>query len=693
MSGGPDIEWDSPAEPSVGRDVAQKVGVFGAGVNEELSNILNLPSAAIAVIASKLRGIAGGRWAEYEQMKDLSERRFIFRSTESADKIRAWAKQRMAELERDPEVMKEVKAVESWDKSIRETFDVRQTFRAAGVPVGEKDMAERGVDMTSPTNKVIYNAGKGVGAAVATAPLFPAAVGAQIGFGAASGALGEVGRQEYGTTGQIAGTFAPLAPGLLAAKAPGIIQRVADAAKAGRTPSVGQALDSKTASAVEGITGSYGGVGVMARKMESDAVKVRDTLEGQAAKLSPSMEDARVGTLVKKGLTDESTGFIGRFKEKTEALFNRVSAAVPPATPVKIDQTMKVLDDSLAAIPGAEASSRLAQSENLRKFYAGLLDDVAKASGITLKPEQLTTLTTMKAGDIFAGGELPFEAVMKLRSLIGRRIGDAGLIADLPKGELKRLYGALSDDVTASLVGNPKGLKAWQSASSFYKKGLEHVDNVVEPLVAKGAPEQIMKALQGDARQGETTIRAVMSSLTPPERKVVSAWFVRSLGYSPPGAQNAVGDKFNIETFATDWAKLTDGAKRSLFDAVGKTEYRKALDAIARDAQAVKDGAAVLRNPSGTAGRAATIAGYGSVVGGAFSGQTDVMIGALGSLFAGNLTARMMTSPVTVNLLARAAKLAPSAFAQQVNAVARASNDPELKADLERFYDSIVGRQ
>lgn len=191
-----DMGW-AKNEGGIVKETANTVGALGAGVNEGIAQILNLPGEAIAAIASELRGFVGGRTAEYDTVKELSERKFIFRSQEAADKIRAAAKQELATLEKDPEVQKELAAREAWKTSLRQTFDLRNTFKAAGIPVGSaKDLEAQGLEMT-PLRTALNRAGQVTGSAVA------AGMGPVASVAAGTGAL--AGRAVGSEVGDIVG--------------------------------------------------------------------------------------------------------------------------------------------------------------------------------------------------------------------------------------------------------------------------------------------------------------------------------------------------------------------------------------------------------------------------------------------------------------------------------------------------------
>lgn len=667
------------AEPSAGSAALESAQIIGAGAVKGLNESLN-PLKVVAGLLRLSQGIMRNSGLEnvgsFAKSVEGEQERIISKLEKASEKTQG----------------ADIALAMPWFKQIRENLKEFTGFDIADAPRTPEEAAKRiGRPMTG-TEKFLSTAAEVAAGAVPIAGGLSgvAKFGGQMAYAGISGLGAATGEQIAGPEGRAVGSLAPLPVASFMARGPTMARAVEDAAVSGRTPTVGQATGSIAMNAVENSLARFGGTGPMLRKAKADAVTMGQGVEGMAARLSPTMEDARVGNVVTTGLSDKETGFVGRFLKGAEALYKNVDKQIPGTTPITMSRTMAVLDDSLAAVKGAEASSGTFQNPVLRTFYTNLLDDITKAKGVALDKSQLTQLTKMNASQVVGTGDLPYEAVSGLRSLIGRKIANAGLVEDIPKGELKRLYGAITQDVGDALVtNNPKAFQAWNAANNFYKKGITKIDDVVEPLVAKGVPEKVIGALEQNARQGETTIRQVMMSLKPEERKVVSAWFVRSLGQASPGAQNATGTVFNIEKFATDWNKLTDGSKKVLFDSVGKRQYREDLDAIVRDAVRVKQGADVLRNPSGTSGATANVATAASAGTALGMGQYDAAGAIAATYIAANLTARMLASPTVVRTLARIGNTPKELAAQQVGQLLKNIEDPDLQADLGVLRDSL----
>ncbi|MBN3848519.1 hypothetical protein G3N58_17040 [Paraburkholderia sp. Ac-20342] len=458
--------------------------------------------------------------------------------------------------------------------------------------------------------------------------------------------------------------------------APAIAKTIDNFAAAGTTPSVGQATGSRIAQATESLLGKYpGGAGVMANKAETQASEIGDKVQRIADRLSINATPFVAGRTIEKGLSGPG-GFVDRFKQGQKALYDRLDDFIKPQTPVDVTNTSKALASMNEDIQGAEALSRFFKNGKIQDIESALKSDTAGTRpGVMVVPENPFAGATgaPKGGYTvpIPGGsstnQLPYEAMKKLRTLVGNEITD-GLAADVPRSKFKALYAALSKDLDAAAVASgPDATKAMQRANAFARAGHARIDDILDSVAKKGAePEKLFASAvsPSDMQAGASKISAVMKSLSPSERDVVKSAFVRRMGLANAGAQNAEGDAFSSSTFLTNWNRMSPQAKNVMFSSKDGN-LRASLDAIAKTADRIKQGGKVLSNPSGTAPVVAATGLVSSVGAAIGTGNPQLAAGLLTSAAGANLTARLMTNPRFVSWLARATKIQSVGLARQ----------------------------
>jgi hypothetical protein len=514
-------------------------------------------------------------------------------------------------------------------------------------------------------------ASMGIGSVAASAPGVTGQVGASLASNpvvqAASSVTGPLAREAAvqagaGPVGQFVADFAgSLAPGAASFAGPSatragfrggeqgrqtVEQNIDSFGRAGTTPSVGQATESRVMRGTESLLSrTPGGAGPMVAKAESQADDLAKTIELRASQLAKKTSAEQAGRQIQREVSGEG-GFIDQFKAKQGALYDELDKFIPPSSSVDVGKTRQALDALNQNIKGAEAVSKFFQNSKIKGIQQALETD---------------------AGD---AGKLPYEAVKKLRTLVGREMADSGIASDVPRSKWKALYGALSEDLGGAVKGNPKAEAAWSRANNYTKAGMRRIESIESVIDKSGGPEAIFKAATANTKEGATTLRSVMQSLDDEGRRMVSATVLRRLGIAKAGVQGELGDQFSTESFLTNWNMLSKEAKATLFDRYGP-QFRGDIDQIAKFTSNLREGSQVFKNPSGTAqaaGQAATIGGLAaSVVTGNFAAAAAI----LGGMGAANLSARLMTNPRFVRWLAQTTKVPAGATGSAVTSLAQ----------------------
>ena len=403
----------------------------------------------------------------------------------------------------------------------------------------------------------------------------------------------------------------------------------------------------------------------MRNRLDAQADELGAGVERIAGKLSTAQGAERGGKAVVQGITGPS-GFMSRFKAESGRLYDDVQKMLPPDTKVSASSTQQALAELTTPIQGAANTSGLLMSPKVASIAKAFGDDLAAN-----------------------GGTLPYEAVKRLRSQLGEMIGDSALSPDTPTRQLRKLYGAMSDDLSQAAIatGDPKVIQAASRANNYYRAGMQRVDDIERVVDRAGGPEAVYKALFNNSREGGTTLRKVMQSLDGQAQRDLAATTLRRLGKANPSAQDELGEVFSPETYLTNWSRMAPEAKRALFDRFGPG-FSKDLDAIAASAAKIRATNQTLPNPSGSAVVAGQTTAFGALAYGAATLNPSFVATAGAGLGIANIGARAMTNPKVVRWLAQTTKVPAAALPAQLSVLATMAKDDPDAAEL---YSAISG--
>lgn len=442
----------------------------------------------------------------------------------------------------------------------------------------------------------------------------------------------------------------------------------------GDVPSAAVGTGRTALEALESTLGRFpGSRGPIIRAAKRTADRIATRVNQLTGSLSETTEPTIAGTTIQKGIQ----GFTNRFKETSRALYGRVNGLIPQTRQVTPQKTISTVNDILEDIPDPAFKGWL--NNQVVSDLQGRLGQAAESGGVS------------------------FGTLQRLRSKIGSQLTNFDLVSDIPRAQMKRIYGALSDDILAAAEKeSPAALRAAKRANQYYKAGITRIDDFLEKLGGKNIPEQVFTALERGGKDGATLLTRVRRSLKSEEWDVVAGTVLKRLGKSKPSigtAEEAIdtaGDVFDPMTFLTNWNRLDSAAKDVLFGGPGKQELKQGLNSLVKGISRIRETSKAFANPSGTAGAGAgimTAAGVGAGGAMALYGSPEFLGGlALGSVGANGL-ARLMTSPRFVKWLAASTRINPNGFGAhlgRLGAIA-VNEDPETR-DAIRSYLSFYAR-
>lgn len=447
-----------------------------------------------------------------------------------------------------------------------------------------------------------------------------------------------------------------------------LIRNMDDFKESGVQPTVGQATQRRTPQGMESFAAKVpGGAGVMERNAERATEQAAQRVEQIADNLSPKGNATTAGLTIERGISGDN-GFVSRFKGEQKFLYDKVDKYVPSQSAVDVARTREALSALNSDIPNAPALSQWFKNAKIKDIERALVSDST--------PEDFNPIMLGSGGGRGAPPPpptLPYEALKKLRTLIGSELENTSLVSDIPRSKWKALYKAVSEDLGgAAKQAGPKAEQAFNRANTYSRAGYDRIESFLDRVAGKDSAEKIFQSVvnPSELREGASTVNAVMKSLAPPERDVVKSAFIRRMGQATAANQGAEGGEFSFNTFLTNWNKVSPEAKRTLF-AGQEGQLRADLDSLARVAEMVKDSNKVFANPSGTARATASAGIGGAVVGSVMSGSPTPVAIAGGTMALANFVARKANDPQFVKWIAKQTQMNESAVASQLTALAQ----------------------
>jgi hypothetical protein len=453
---------------------------------------------------------------------------------------------------------------------------------------------------------------------------------------------------------QIAGGFAAPMPSLPGGGALSTA-RAADAA--GGT--LGLQTGSRVIQMLESTLARLPGGGSIIRALKGQTDRAAHTSEDIGHKLSGGADASATGAgSTLKGQLGKAAE---RMKAESATHYDEIEKLIPPGTHVGVSATLSMLREITSPVAGAEATTATLVNPKLAAIRQGFEADI-KAAG---------------------SESLPYSVLKKLRTKIGEQIEWGPFSTDTANGQLKRLYSSLTADMSNGAASvSPKAAAAVRAANTAYAASKEEQKVLNAVLQKAGGPEKVFASLISGTREGATTIKQVLTAIDQPSRNLLAASALQRMGRATPGAQDAAGGVFSVETFLTNWNRMSGEARQALFGQL-PGNYAASVTQLAQNVERLKAYQKVLPNASNTAQAAL----WGGELA---SGITAVLTGnvflaaKIAALPAGTkLLSTAMTNPQTVKwLVTETSKLLPPVAQAGTAAQVKSSENSDTDLSL-----------
>lgn len=442
--------------------------------------------------------------------------------------------------------------------------------------------------------------------------------------------------------------------------------------------------------------------------------KMNDFYKNQVSKAQGLLMDMADTTAKGKAFTNDSVGqgiqqgiqgwrgdvahTTGQLSKKFWKHFQEADGLSEQVPAANLWRTMTGDVQHLAKSGAPNSAASIASNKTLQRYMDEIGKDIAanaesklSSAATAAGPGVLSKPTLPSAATMAEGSNYPIEALSMLRSRIGDELssGQGDLFHSVGERQLQRMYGAISEDLKAAARTKGAGAtKAFEDLNRYYAAAATRSKNYLNQMTT-AKPEDVYNiAMAGSGKSGEQ-LRALRRSVKPEQWDQLVAHNLEMMGRAKPGAQNAAGDAFSVDTMLTNWNKMSPEAKDILFSGPNNKAMRQSLDELMSVGTAIK-GSEKFINRSQTAGTlqamggGAGAAGVGAIV----AGLPGAVVAALGKEGANFLTAKMMTSPAVVKFLAEAGKNAnnPGAISQALARLTASASDEGARDFMNAYH-------
>lgn len=201
-------------------------------------------------------------------------------------------------------------------------------------------------------------------------------------------------------------------------------------------------------------------------------------------------------------------------------------------------------------------------------------------------------------------GNYTIETLRHMRTEVGRMLAkgsDDNINMD--RSQLKQLYGAVTEDIKGGLqriaeraakdpqisnsdtVAAFKALKSFETADKFTKTGMNRMDKLLS-LTKTNRPEEaanrlIKSALDG-GRGNINLLRTTRKTLRSEEWNDFLGLSIRQMGKPKPSARGIAEEAgFSVESFTTNWNKMSPEAKKTMFNGLPPS-IKQSLDDLVK---------------------------------------------------------------------------------------------------------------
>jgi hypothetical protein len=378
----------------------------------------------------------------------------------------------------------------------------------------------------------------------------------------------------------LVGAFGPGNIGMAGRAPSAAAGRIADFEAQGVTPSI-PAIGQTRATGLAARAGTALPFSPVTRGLEQNVGEVAQAAEQRAGQYGTATADSG-GQIAQNALKRFAADKAQSVKDYGE--FWRLMHGAPNAP---VTQTLRVLNDIYGRFPNAPELEGLFTNPKLNRMRDSLtprtVNIPAQQSPILNQFGQPSTVTP--ASTVQRGGALSIPELKELKTQVGYMLEKPP--EEIPRAQLKQLYASLGGDLrTAAAQRSPAAARALAKADANFAKRMTMMD-ALSSLVDKDAPEGVFRAIEMAAGEGAgahaSLLRTAKEAIGPTDWGDVAASMIRRLGNPRPGQPPMPNvPPFSVETFATNFRKMSPKAKEVMFGPDRPGTPRDSLEQLGR---------------------------------------------------------------------------------------------------------------
>jgi hypothetical protein len=529
----------------------------------------------------------------------------------------------------------------------------------------------------------------GVGLKATLADALASTTGRQAIAGGIGGGAGGIVRENGGTPGEqlAASLIAGLSPSMGKTLMTPLIRRAIRGGKdgiatmkdnistfenAGTFPSVGQATGGNAARGLEAaLSRFYGSSGKMLRFGRGQEDAIGANIAEKVDALHPGgISPTEMGDVLRNQVEKVT---VPGYNDMVGAKFKTLYKELPNDTVVPVPTLSGKLGNLTKTVPGAE------------DFLSSKVLDPNRDDWVDLAKNLQKSITAN------GGKGVPLEAIKTARSKIGSLMSASPFNVNVDTGQLKMLYGALSEDMRkAATAAGPKALKAFEDANAATTKFHNYLD-VIKPVIEKnGGGDLVFTAAINGGKEGASKLETVYNSIPKSMRSSLSASIIQRM-MRPAAGTGATQGEFSLQNFFKNYEAMSAEGRAQVFGNIPKS-LEKDFDSIAKTANIIRNG----REDFGSASKAQegrtgmqqllyplvmVSSGAVGANGGALTAGTAALAGATVVAGSSRVIANAMTNPKFVHWLASTNNIPKSMLPSAINLLAQQAvkdHDDEL---------------
>jgi hypothetical protein len=439
-------------------------------------------------------------------------------------------------------------------------------------------------------------------------------------------------------------------------------------------PPAGAASSSHTIQTLEkALESSPFAADVMQKNAEKVLGQTRDAANSIIGKIGKPMTPQGVGETIRGGAVRAAE----RFQFKQEGAYQAAFDLIGKETPVHLD-----------AVRGLRRSMEM-QIRNAPRSLKGALGDAIEF----LKNIELDALDNQ--------GTITFQTLRDVRTMVGRDLATPMLVTSsgARNAAFKRIYGALTDDMkAAATITSEEAKRKLAVADRYTRAWMNTAATTLEKIGKFNTDEQVFRYAMAGTRDGGTVLARLRRQFAPEEWDTVAASALERMGLATPGAQDATGAAFSVNTFMTNWSRMSKEAKDALFGGTRYEKIRPDLDTLVEVMSSLK-GAEKFANTSNT-GRVMISWMTLQAVGGGLAtyaitggSETSGAAGAAAAIIAPRMAAKMITNPSFVKWLATPISQASRIPSHIGRLVAIANDNPDIAEGINGVLQQMATMQ